>query len=211
MAMRRKTFLGLLLMLPFLTTPVAYASMELHHSDPAFSLQIPQGFETYDSLAAFEDSTTRRFVEELTLYAFYKGGAPSVRDFTGIRLLVENSYWRLVRGLDLGLSFWNTDFETIGWRSRTIRLLRLERSYTTGGDRLVVLTAVVPVSGGPIQIKLSGDISFESEMRRHLQDILDSLDARPSIFAYLDVLTFGSLIVGAVWVALKLRYRRRDG
>jgi hypothetical protein len=70
------------------------------------------------------------------------------------------------------------------WQGHQINLYRVEQKYTTAGDKMVTLNAVIPLKAEPIQIMLTGDVADENEMRRLLSSMLSTLDGEVGITAY---------------------------
>ncbi|MGD8569886.1 MAG: hypothetical protein PVJ39_17500 [Gammaproteobacteria bacterium] len=166
----------------------------IHNEELSFTVQIPEGFKEFDFLKPHRNGRTRQFVKDQTLYAYNKGGNPEKNNYTGIFIQIERSSWVNLYGLDMGQIPANTTLLQETWRGHKINLFRMERKYTTGGDRMVTLNAAIPLSGEPIQFKISGDVADESEMRRILSSMLSTLDGKASIAAYAGWVRFGAII-----------------
>lgn len=148
-----------------------------------FTLDIPDGFQPYDALKPHSDARTRRFVQENTLYAYHLGGDPERGDYSGIFLQIERSDSVGVTGPGDGSLPADTQRLEERWQGMAVNLYRIERTYTTRGDRMVVLTAVIPLAAQPIQIKLTGDLRDEPRMRADLRGMLDSLEGDAALSA----------------------------
>lgn len=182
-------------------------AFQVHNEELKFSLEVPEAFSEFDNLKSQSDARTRRFVEKNTLYAYNRGGAPEKNNHTGIFLFIEHSSKTMLAGL----SFWSTpesmEILTESWQGRKINLYRVERNYNTLGDRLVTLTAAIPLAPEPIQVKLSGDIKDEPEMRALLRRILSSIDGEVSIYAYASWIMYGLIILFIGWVGLRIKQK----
>jgi hypothetical protein len=177
----------------------------IHNGELEFTAQIPEGFKEYDYLKPHRDMRTRRVVKEQTLYAYNKGGEPGENNYTGIFLYIERSSWASLAGLDIGELPPNTTLQHETWRGHKINLYRSERKYTTGGARMVTLNAAIPLKAEPIQIKLSGDVADENELRKLLSSMLSTLDGKAGMAAHAEKLKYGAiaaivvLVVVLVW------------
>lgn len=199
---RRSIVVFILISMPF-----TLSASPTHDNDLAFTINIPEGFTEYNYLKPHSDVRTRRFVEESTLYAFHRGGDPENNNYTGVFIYIERSSWVSLYGLDFGGLPANTELLTEAWRGLKINLYRVERAYTTAGDRMVILNATIPLKAEPIQIKLSGDIADENEMRDLLSSMLTSLEGKASIAAYASWLKI--LLVVLVIVAIGILFKRK--
>jgi hypothetical protein len=172
-------------------------AFQVENEELEFTVEIPDGFNQYDNLKTHSDARTRRFVEKNTLYAFNRGGSPETNNYTGIFLFVERSSLTMLAGFDTDSE--NMRTETIDglWRGHDITLHRMERNYTTNGDRLVTINAVIPLDPEPIQVKLSGDIKDEEQMRGILREVVSSIDGKASIYAHMAWLKFGAIVLVA--------------
>ena len=179
----------------------------IHNEDLGFTVQIPEGFKEYDYLKPHSDVRTRRIVKEQTLYAYNKGGKPGENNYTGIFLYIEHSSWANLASLDFGELPANTTLLKETWQGHKINLYRAERKYTTGGDRMVTLNAAIPLKAEPIQIKLSGDVVDEHEMRQILASILSTLDGEAGIAAHAQQLTY--VAIASIVVVVVVLVRRR--
>lgn len=173
--------------------PLPLNATSIHNEELAFTVQIPEGFREYDYLKPHSDPRTKRFVEEQTLYAYNKGGRPEENNYTGIFLYIERSSWANLRGLDIGELSPNTTLLEETWHGHKINLYRVERKYTTRGDRMVTLNAAIPLKADPIQVKFTGDIADESEMRALLSSILTALDGEAGITAYAEWIKYAAI------------------
>jgi hypothetical protein len=180
--------------------PLPLNATSIHNEDLAFVVKIPEGFKEYDYLKPHSDARTRKFVKEQTLYAYNKGGHPEENNYTGIFLNIERSSWVNLSGLDIGELSPNTTSLEETWRGHKINLYRVEKKYTTTGDRMVTLNAVIPLKAGPIQIKLTGDVKDENEMRNVLSSILSTLDSEAGIIAY--AVQFKYLVIASIVIAI---------
>ena len=179
----------------------------IHNEDLAFTVKIPEGFKEYDYLKPHSDARTRKFVKEQTLYAFNKGGHPEENNYSGIFLYIERSSWANLKGLDIGDIPPNTSLLKETWLGHQINLYRVEGKYTTNGDRMVTLNAVIPLKVEPIQIKLTGDVADEDEMRILLSSILSTMEGKAGIEAYAVQLKYMVITVIVVVVGV-LVWRR---
>lgn len=199
----------IVIIIGFELTPMSLSlnATSIHNEDLAFTVQIPEGFKEYDYLKPHTDMRTRRFVKEQTLYAYNKGGNPEENNYTGIFLYIERSSWANLARLDIGEIPPNTTLLRETWRGHRINLYRTERKYSTGGDRLVTLNAAIPLKVEPIQIKLTGDVADENEMRKLLSSILSTLDGKAGIVAYAEQLKYWAIATIVVVVGV-LVWRR---
>lgn len=177
-------------------------AVTVHNAELAFTVEIPEGFKEYDYLKPHSDMRTRRVVREQTLYAYNKGGNPQENNYTGIFLYIERSSWANLAGLDIGETSPNTTLLHETWQGHTINLYRVERKYTTDGDRMVTLNAAIPLNTEPIQVKFSGDVTDENEMRILLSSILSTLDGKAGIAAYAEQVKYGAIAVFFVVVGI---------
>ena len=198
----------LLVILFMLTSiPIGARAFPIKNNDLAFTIDVPEGFTEYNYLKPHSDARTRKFVQENTLYAFNKGGDPENNNYTGIFIYIERSSWVSLYGLDFGGLPANTELLSETWRGIKINLYRLERAYTTVGDRMVTLNATIPLKAEPIQIKLSGDLAVEKEMRELLSSMLASLEGKASIAAYANWLK--ALFITLAILAVVILFKRK--
>ncbi len=207
--MRLKGLLLTLLVCALL--PLSLHAASVHNEEFSFTVEIPDGFSTYDYLKPHSDQRTRRIVEERTLYAYNKGGDPAQNNYTGIFISLERSAWSGPPGIDIAEPGPGKQLLEETWKGHKIKLYRTERDYTTAGERLVTLNAIIPLKGDPIQIKLTGDASDEPEMRRLLSSMLAGLDGKPGLAAYANGYMYVLITILAITVFILLRRRSARG
>ncbi len=180
-------------------------AFQVHSDELAFTLEVPEGFHEYDYLRPHSDARSRRFVEHNTLFAFNQGGDPQENNYTGIFLSIERSEKGMLTSLggdDVSSSVADLN---ASWKGRGLQVHRVERQYTTLGDRMVTLTAAIPLAPEPIQIKVSGDIRDEAQMRGLLRKVLASIDGEVGLYAYLPWLKTALIAVLIAWIGLRLK------
>lgn len=149
-------------------------AVELEDSELNFKVTIPRGFKEYDKSKAHSDAGTRQYVRSISLYSYNKGGHPEKDQYTGIFLDIERSFKTM--------TVWNPDIfvgeEVLKekWKEYAVNVYRQTKTYTTLGDKMVILIAVVPLVPEPLQFKISGDVKDEEEMRAILITLLANLE-----------------------------------
>ena len=201
--MRTTYFIGILAILVMGASQAT--TLQIQSEDLSFRLEVPSGFHEYDYLKPHSDSRTRKYVEKNTIAAYNKGGDPDSNNYTGIFLFIERSSLSMLAGIGFNEAPDNSEILKELWKGVQINLYRNERIYNTKGDLLVTMTAAIPLKPEPIQIKLSGDIKDETEMRHLLQSVLNSLEGEASIYAHESWLKYGVivLVIGFLGLIIK--------
>ncbi|MEK6715062.1 MAG: hypothetical protein AABY43_03335 [Candidatus Omnitrophota bacterium] len=153
-------------------------AFEIHNSELNFKVSIPDSFREYDPLKAQRDERTKNYLKSILLYAYNKGGEPENNQYTGIFLNIERSI-KVMAGQEAS-EYISASEEILRekWKNRQVNVFRKYQTYTTKGDVMVTLTAVVNLSPEPIQFKLSGDKKDEKEMYAILKSMLANLEGK---------------------------------
>ena len=177
------------------------SAFEVSNSEYGFKVQVPDKFETFDYLSLLRGGA-RKYVEDRALHVYQV--KPAAPDQRFMHILIEKSSYWMVSGI---FPDENRSVLENAWNGMDIYLYRSEDSFQNGKPLRVTLTAVVPISAGPIQFKVSGSPDVETEMVATLRSMLESLQADSGLVAAASKYRYP---LGALGLLALFVYMKRD-
>ncbi len=168
------------------------SAFEVTNSEFGFKVQVPDKFETFDYLSLLRGGA-RKYVEDRALHVYRV--KPTEADQRFMHILIEkSSYWMVT-------AIFPDESRSVlenAWNNMDLYLYRNEEGFQNGKPSRVTLTAVVPISTGPIHFKVSGAPEVEAELVATLRSMLETLQADAGLVAAASKYRYPLAVLGVI-------------